>query len=53
MKPLNAQQEKNKLGEKSEERGEGRKRKVKSRLLSLLSTHAWTSQANILHLDQK
>ena len=40
---------------------EGRSKKLKWRLLSVsllnpqifLSAHAWTSQANILHLDQK
>ena len=53
---------KKKLGKKSEKRGEERKRKVKVKtavsLLNpkieiLLSAHARTSQADILHLDQK
>ena len=53
---------KKKWGKKSEKRGEERKRKVKVKtavsLLNpnveiLLSAHARTSQADILHLDQK
>ena len=57
-------QEKKKMRQEKWKRGEGRKRKEKSRPLCralkpknyleiLLSVHAWTSQANILHLDQK
>ena len=53
-----------KMRQEKWKRGEERKRKEKSRLLCwafkcknylkiLLSAHAWTSQANILHLDQK
>ena len=53
MKPTKCTAGEKKLDKKSEKRGEGRKRKVRSRLLSLLSAHARTSQANILHLDQK
>ena len=41
--------EKKKWGKKSEKRGEERKRNVEI----LLSAHAWTSQGDILHLDQK
>ena len=58
MKPINAQQEEKKWGKKSEKRREERKRKVKVKtavplLNFLLSAHARTSQADILHLDQK
>ena len=42
--------EKIKWGKKSEKRGEERKRNF---LEILLSVHAWASQADILHLDQK
>ena len=54
---------KKKEGKKSEKRGEERKRKKKEKLLCrfltpnflelLLSAKARTSQANMLHLDQK
>ena len=63
MKPiLNAQQEEKntRRQKKSENGGEERTRKVKVKtavsllnLEILLSAHAWTSQADILHLDQK
>ena len=58
---LNAQRKKKKWGKKSEKRGrrESKKLKVKTAVLLLNpknfgpSAHARTSQANILHLDQK
>ena len=60
---LNAQQEKKKWGKKSEKEGrrESQRKsqdrcvafKPKNYLEILLSVHSWTSQANILHLDQK
>ena len=64
MKPTKCPaREKKKRGNKSEKRGEERKRKVKVKtavsLLNpktveiLLSAHARTSQADTLHLDQK
>ena len=64
MKPTKCPaREKKKMSEKSEKRGEERKGKVKVKtavsLLNpktveiLLSAHARTSQADILHLDQK
>ena len=61
MKPTKCPaREKKNRGKKSEKRREERKRKVKVKtavsLLNveiLLSAHARTSQANILHLDQK
>ena len=50
MKPTKCPaREKKKMNKKSEKRGEERKGKVKI----LLSAHARTSQADILHLDQK
>ena len=39
------------MSKKSEKRGEERKGKVEVKIL--LSAHARTSQADILHLDQK
>ena len=60
MKPTKCPAREKKWGKKSEKRREERKRKVKVKtavsLLNpkiLLSAHARTSQANILHLDQK
>ena len=43
------------MSKKSEKRGEERKEKVKVKtaVKILLSAHARTSQADILHLDQK
>ena len=41
----------NKMRQDNEKRGKERKRKVKVKIL--LSAHARTLQANILHLDQK
>ena len=50
-----ASKKEKKWGKKSEKRGEERKRKVNVKTAGkiLLSAHARTSQANILHLDQK
>ena len=45
MKPTKCTAREKKSGKKSEKRGEERE--------ILLSAHTWTSQANILHLDQK
>ena len=63
MKPTKYPARGEKMSEKSEKRGEERKGKVKVKtavsLLNpktveiLLSAHARTSQADILHLDQK
>ena len=64
MKPTKCPTREKKWGKKSEKRGEERKRKSKSQdccvtfkpknyLEILLSAHALTSQADILHLDQK
>ena len=63
MKPTRCPARGKKISKKSEKRGEERKGKVKVKsavsLLNpktveiLLSAHARTSQANILHLDQK
>ena len=63
MKPTKCPEIDKKRGMKSEKRGEERKQKVKVKtavslwnpkiLEILLSVLAWTSQANILHLDQK
>ena len=39
------------MRQENEKRGKERKRKVKVKIL--LSSHAQTLQANILHLDQK
>ena len=62
MKPTKCPAREKKWGKKSEKRREGRKRKVKVKtavsllnpnLEILLSAQARTSQADILHLDQK
>ena len=63
MKPTKCPAREKKMSKKSEKRGEERKGKVKVKtavsLLNpktveiLLSEHARTSQADILHLDQK
>ena len=59
MKPTKCPAREKKRGKKSKKRGEERTRKVKVKtavsLLTpkVLSTHARTSQADILHLDQK
>ena len=60
MKPTICPAREKKEGNKSEKRGEEKKRKVKVKtavsllnLEILLSVHARTSQADILHLDQK
>ena len=65
MKPTQMPSKKKKWCKKSEKRGEERKQKLKvqiavsllnppqKNLKILLSAPAWTSQANILHLDQK
>ena len=63
MKPTKCPAREKKMSKKSEKRGEERKGKVKVKtavsLLNpktveiLLSAHARTSQADILHLDQK
>ena len=54
MKPTKCPaREKKKWGKKSEKRGEEGKRKVKVKTEILLSAHARTWQADILHLDQK
>ena len=63
MKPTKCPAREKKMTKKSEKRGEERKGKVKAKtavsLLNLktveilLSAHARTSQADILHLDQK
>ena len=62
MKPTKCPAREKKWGKKSEKRREERKRKVKVKtavsllnpnLEILLSAQAWTSQADILHLDQK
>ena len=47
MKPTKCPAGGKKWGKKSENRGEERNLEI------LLSAHAWTLQANILHLDQK
>ena len=42
------------MSKKSEKRGEERKAKLKVKTVEiLLSAHARTSQADVLHLDQK
>ena len=60
MKPTICPAREKKEGNKSEKRGEEKKRKVKVKtavsllnLEILLSGPAWTSQADALHLDQK
>ena len=54
MKPTKAAREKKNEARKAKKREERkRKVKVKTALEILLSAHARTSQANILHLDQK
>ena len=63
MKSTKCPAREKKWGKKSEKRGEERKQKVKVKtavslwnpkiLKILLSAYARTSQANILHLDQK
>ena len=60
MKPTKCPAREKKEGKNSEKRGEEKKRKVKVKtavsllnLEILLSGHAWTSQADTLHLDQK
>ena len=63
MKPTKYPAREKKWGKKSEKRGQERKKnksqdccvtfKPKTYLKILLSAHAWTSQADILHLDQK
>ena len=66
MRPPKCPAREKKLGKKTEKRGAERKRKVKVKtavsllnakltnfLEILLSAHARTSQANILHLDQE
>ena len=53
MKPTNCPAKGKKWGKKSKKEGRGESKLQKSRLKILLSAHAWTSQANILHLDQK
>ena len=50
MKPLKCQAGEKKCGKKSEIRG---KESMRSQSEILLSAHARTSHANILHLDQK
>ena len=63
MKPTESPaREKKKWGKKSEKEGRESQRKSQDRCVAfkpknyleiLLSVHSWTSQANILHLDQK
>ena len=57
MKPTKCPAREKKWGKKSEKRREERKRKVKVKtavsLLNPKTAHARTSQADILHLDQK
>ena len=60
MKPTKCPAREKKMSKKSEKRGEERKGKVKVKTAvsllnpkTLLSAHAQTSQADILHLDQK
>ena len=53
---MNSQQKKKKWGKKSEfmkRRGKKTEGKSKDCCVTLLSVHAQTSQANILHLDEK
>ena len=54
MKPTKCPAREKKWGKKSEKRREEKKRKVKVKTVQiLLSAHARTSQADVLHLDQK
>ena len=59
MKPTKCPAKEKKWRKKYETRGEKQKVKVKTAVSVplnsqiFLSAHAWTSQANILHLDQK
>ena len=50
MKPTKCPAREKKMRQKSKKRGEERKRKVK---VKTAAVHAQTSQADVLHLDQK